>query len=245
MNVLANPRTERQQRTRNLIGAVASYGAGALARSLVGKGEKISRPMPSVAQVIRMSHEPKNADYQAFPSTSATGYNVTLLNGIVQGTSGTTRTGRQVMLEQLRVQLIFFPSQTASGDVVRVILVRDRETRGATPGLGDVLNVNTYGLTSVASSYNFDNVPSRFTILSDTVVALHPTIYVTSAALPNAVYVPLLIEKKLGTKTHYYNTTVGNVTDVDSGGIFMFILNVAAAFQTQYQVDSRVVFRDI
>jgi hypothetical protein len=245
LNMLANPRTDRQRRTRDLLGSVAAYGAGALTRKLAGPPSKAARA-PSVAQVIRMSHEPKNLDLSASSSTSTTAYSVTVLNNISQGVGGVNRTGRQVLLENLRIQLIFSANAaTETGDVVRIIIVKDKECRGVTPGLGDVLTNNTYGLSSIASSHNFDNVPSRFQIIYDEVVALHPTSYYGTVGYLNNPYYPVLINKKLGSKTHYYNTNAGNVTDIDSGGLFMFILNNSGSAQTTYQLDQRLVFRDI
>jgi hypothetical protein len=246
LNVLADLRTERQRRTRDLLASMAAYGLGSAGRYLTSAPSPARAGKGLVTQVVRMSHEPKNLDLSALTSTSVSAYSVTVLNNVSQGSGGINRTGRQVLIESLRVQLIFQPaSNNNAGDLVRVIIVRDKECRGVTPGLGDVLTNNTYGLSSLASSYNFDNVPSRFHMIHDELITLDPQSYFGVANYENYSFKPILINKKINAKTHFYNTNAGNVTDIDSGGIFMFVLNLSGSVQTEYQVDQRLIFRDL
>jgi hypothetical protein len=224
-------RTKRRANTRKRAKARASGG---------GSGG------PSMAQIVRMAHEVKNADLQASSTFSSTAYTPFLLNNINQGTGGTNRTGREIQLESIRLSFFFTLPSTSSGDIIRVIVAQDRETRGVAFGTADVLQNNTYGYQQILSSHNFDNVPSRFKILLDEVVPLNP-LTVTNAGVYQPVFTRKLYHIDLKGRAHYFNTTGNGVVDIDSGSIYMLLMNFnsTAGQQPNYNFDSRLVFRDV
>jgi len=247
MDIVMNPTTDRQRRTRNALGATAAYAAGVAARRLLGG--TIPRPVcqPSVAALVRATHEPKNLDISSTGGTfSTTAYTLNPLNLIVQGVTGNTRTGRQVRLESLRLSFNFQNQTAVSEDLIRVMVVYDKETRGTSPGSGDILQVNTFGLAQLNSSWNFDNVPTRFQILVDKVMSLTPTVSTSSTnAAWNSPDNHLLVNVKIGRQTHFYNTSAGTVADIDSGGLFLILMGKNGTSGSAYSYDSRLVFRDL
>jgi hypothetical protein len=202
--------------------------------------------MMSTSAVIRAAHEPKNYDTVTNYSLSTTAGTLLLLNDIVQGSGGTNRTGRQVHLEHLRLALTFYAQQNVSSEMVRYMVLLDKECRGAAPAIGDVLNNTTFGLISLLSSHNFDNVPTRFKILADEVIPIQPTVTVnaTNTAWNNPYYHRLL-HIKLKSVVHYYNTSVGTVADIDQNSMYLIVWGDQSVNATSLYVDSRLVFRDL
>jgi hypothetical protein len=197
-----------------------------------------------IQQIIRASHEPKNVDTYVNTGITANNYS-TLLNPISQGTSGNNRTGRQVINNRLELRLSFDSDPSSlQDDMVRILVVRDKESRGAAPSIADVLQVNTTPYYSVVSPYNFDNVPSRFQILVDDQVLVpnrtSPT--TTTSNLTRVVYNRLM---NLNFKTHYYNTNAGNITDIDDGAVYLFVLSTTVTKVSSVWIAARMIFRDL
>lgn len=247
MDIIMNPATDRQRRTRGVLGAAASYAAGVAARRLVGGVVPRPTRQPSVAALIRATHEPKNLDISSTGgSFSTTAYTLNPLNLILQGVTGNTRTGRQVRLESLRLSFNFQNQGTVSEDLIRVLVVYDKETRGTSPGSGDILQTNVFGLAQLNSAHNFDNVPTRFQVLADKVMSLTPTVTTNSTNTAwNSPDNHLIMNIKIGRNTHYYNTSAGTSADIDSGGLFLLLMGKNATTGSAYSYDSRLVFRDL
>jgi hypothetical protein len=202
---------------------------------------------PSVAQIVRASHEPKNwdstASQVAFPGSTTPV--IVLLNAIVQGVTGNDRTGRQVHMESLRLGLFFNANQSDNmDDLVRIMVVLDRECRGAQFTDADLWTNNSTTAGQIVSSYDFDNVPNRFTILHDEVILLAPTAY-NGTTLTQKRF-PVTINKSLKSrKVHYYNASAGTIADIDSGALFLVLQSLNTINPSQYSYDVRVVFRDV
>jgi len=202
---------------------------------------------PNVRKIIQASHERKNADLVVSGSTlSGTAYTPYLLNAINQGSAGNNRTGREVALESLRVSIELANAPANTGDLVRILIIEDHECRGVAAGTADVLTNNTFGVEQLLSSYNFDNVPTRFKILADRLYALTPTVSTSATnAAWNAPLVHDVIHVPLKGRTHYYNTTGNGISDIDSNSIYLLVMGQATANEADFSFDSRLVFRDL
>jgi len=247
MNMLMNPRNDRQRRTRDSLGAVAAYAAGSALRSMLNPS--VPRPVKhNVTQIIRASHELKNFDQTAVGVTiSGTAYNQYLLNPIAQGSGGSNRTGRKLRAEGIDARLILQKQTTATVDDVRIIIVRDAECRGSSLVLGDVLQVSTFGYAAMVSLLNFDSVPSRVHVLYDRTINLAASSIGNSGVTTWTGQDHVIdISVKQNQLCNYYNTSYGTVTDIESNAYYMFVLGTnASPNQTVLDYYLRFKFRDI
>ncbi len=94
------------------------------------------------------------------------------LNIVPQGTTESQRVGRKMIIRKIGIRfLLQFNSGTAeSAEVVRVIVVQDKQANGAAFGITDVLET--------ASEGSFNNLAnkSRFIILMDRYEAINKTV---------------------------------------------------------------------
>jgi hypothetical protein len=250
---------DRRQRLANTNAALgaAAYLTGSGTKSVYNRltGATLGVSAKSVenrlmSRVVRATHEPKNIDLAAstFALSITTTPNIILLNPIVQGTTGNNRTGREVVLDSLRLSLIFDQNTTAlSDDLIRVMLVVDRECRSASMGSADLISSNSSSALQVNSSVDFDNFPRRFRLLHDKVYLL--PVRGENANTSNTlsrILVPLQI--KLNQKVHYYNASnAGTIGDIDSGALTLIVwsYNATSGTVSSMSYDSRVVFRDL
>jgi hypothetical protein len=197
-----------------------------------------------VNRVIRAAHELKCVDNYTYFSLNTT-YSQTLLNGIGQGSAGTTRTGRIVKPESVEITLYANMVTTAlGGDVLRVIVYRDNECRGVAAGQADLLANNSSQFEAIISALNFDNVPTRFKILHDSLIVFNPSVAQTTTTVnPETVCKKLTLSP--GGPVHYYNTTGVTIADIDSGAIYLMVFGVNATNTSDLTVYSRFTFRDV
>jgi hypothetical protein len=210
------------------------------------RGTSVPRA-PSAARVILEAHEPKNLDLTGSGGLSTTTGQLTLLNPIIQGTTGNNRSGREIKLDHLRLNMTFTIAGQNDIDIVRYIVFLDKESRGTAPAVGDVVQNATFGIGAILSSHNFDNVPSRFKILADEIVILKPTVSVNST---NTVWQNdikhRLLHIPLKSLTHYYNASnAGTIADIDSNALYLVTWGQDATNPVIFAYDSRVVFRDL
>ncbi len=128
-------------------------------------GKQLYKDVRSLKRLINV--EFKFHDVQLSASAFTVAPIITQLSNIDQGDTASTRDGSQVKC--LSLQLSYFINQNASGviDVVRVLLVKDKQTNQAIYTIGDLLSDVTTG-DSIVSPYNRDN-RLRFTVLYDKV----------------------------------------------------------------------------
>lgn len=197
-----------------------------------------------IQQIIRASHEPKNLDTHLTSGITSNVYYL-LLNPTSQGTGGTNRTGRQVINQKLDLTFKFETDPSSlQDDVVRIVVARDKETRGSAPVLSDILqNVSTPDYNMV-TPYNFDNVPSRFQVLMDEVV-LVPNRTSPTTTTSNLTRVVVRRSVKLNFKTHFFNTNAGTIADIDDGAIVCWILSTTVTKVSSFWIGSRITFRDL
>ncbi len=145
---------------------------------------------------------------QAITDT-ASNTNLTLL---VQGDTTNTRDGSQVKFTSIRFSYFLKVNASSLNNLVRVMLVHDKQTNGAQASATDVLQDAT-PIDAITSAYNIDNV-SRFHILYDKVHAL-------SNGGTSAIH--RTIHKKLNLKVRY-DGNAGDVTDLSQDSIFLILV---------------------
>jgi hypothetical protein len=247
MDVLFNPQTDRQRRTRDAVGALAAYGAGSIGRRMFEGKPRTSRappPRATAAQVVRLSHELKNLSASVINASIAATYTPYPLNLVTQGTNANDRTGRRIRMERLLLTFDWVLNPSAPRDEYRVLVVYDKESRGSAPALSDVLTNTASTNASLISSYNQDNA-NRFVICFDkaehktATVCYHSADSFSAAARwSHAISVP--------PNVHFYNTSAGTIADVDSGSLYMFVIGLTpGGYYSSYSFDTQMYFRDI
>lgn len=209
----------------------------ALARHMYDPTFVYNPPIPSGApsglyNISSNSKEYKFVDTTLGTSNSPTlvgtapGTNFMLLNGLKLGTSAFSRIGNKITMKSLYWSLAFALSSSDADPgtdtninnvPVRMMIVYDKQTNGALPGLSDlVTNVtgvdnNTARAIDVNSPNNLNN-KDRFIVLAD-------KRFVLQTGGPSSRYIKKY--KKLSTAVAYKSgATVGDVSDITSGGLY-------------------------
>lgn len=171
--------------------------------------------------------------------TAATPPTPILLNGTITGANFVNRIGSKISMLNLHLRGIINGDSTVTKpeEMLRILIVYDRQTNKLAPILSDVLqnrdNANT-PTTTVSSEVNLDN-RDRFVILRDLQV-MTPYQQWTANALnseggvstQNALCINEFI-KLNGMVTTYSNVAnTGLVGDITTGSIIMFLIGTAS-----------------
>lgn len=155
---------------------------------------------------------------------------------IVQGDADNQRAGSKITLETLEVVIAMSFDATPApgleiGDFTRITVFQDKNGNGAYPNVADLYAFPANPLATVTSTWNFNNVPSRFRILKDRVYS--HDINGQSSRL-------FKMRHKFG-KTNSlctYLDNTGTATGAGANQIYIFITNYdggIAVNQIQYQ----------
>lgn len=134
------------------------------------KGTPVHQRLVAVGGAGTRYREKKNNDVDPGSLSPAPGVATfstpLLLNGIATGDDGTTRDGRKILTKSILVrwQLINDADETAGGNVVRIVLVYDKQANNAAPAVTDIFTEN-----NVLSTNNLNNA-DRFVILKDKLI---------------------------------------------------------------------------
>lgn len=174
---------------------------------------------------------------------------IRLLNGLFLGTSATTRIGQKIMIKSMQIKFqITGPdagnTPTLNSIWLRLMVVYDDQTNGATPALSDIIE-DASSSTVVLSPISMAN-SQRFRILYNKVC-------VVQSQLATSVEVPTFSDlwdetyQKLNLETHYSNSNAGDVTDIRKGGLFLVMVaftNATSANQPGVTYYSRIRYTD-
>jgi len=156
-------------------------------------------------------------------SASAT---IQLLNGLQLGTAAYQRIGNKIAMKSLYWSLAYANTATDSSPTtdtalvnipVRAMVVYDKQTNGALPVLGDLLSAfsglgNATARTIDVNSPNNLNNRDRFIVLMD-------KRFMLTSTGPSCRFIKKY--KRLNTSVTYKSgATVGDVTDITSGGLY-------------------------
>lgn len=158
------------------------------------------------------STEFKNIDVNGSTAIVAGSANavVTLLNGVAQGTTATTRLGRRITMRSLLVKADFNVGPTTTGaSPIRVLIVYDCQTNATAPTATDVCVVD-----QLNSPMNLSN-SRRFKTLVDEMIPCVGTAGPQSFAWNRYV--------KLNNAVEFNTGSAGTVGDIQTGSIYMLV----------------------
>lgn len=156
-------------------------------------------------------------------TVTATG-SVTLLDGVATGTDFTDRIGRKICLKSHYCRGVIFPEDTTtSNQLIRMLIVYDMQTNGATPAVTDVLKS-----ADPTSQLNLNN-RDRFRVLVDKQWVLAP---IDTTATQSYAGSPTIHQFKKYKKLNHevvYNGTTAAIGSIATGGLFMVLVGSNAA----------------
>lgn len=166
-----------------------------------------------VKKVLRKQIETKYHDIFGTLNQLAGTYSIQLLNGIAQGAGDFNRVGNECYITTLYCKLsITFPDST---NMVRTLIVWDRQPNGAVPATADLL---TYTADPVRSYLNPDS-KARFRVLYD-------KLHCGGANGPVAV----AVNKKFKVcKSTLFKGTADTIASIQTGALYLITMNDSAA----------------
>lgn len=158
------------------------------------------------------------------PLVNASGGVNYILNSTLQGTSSDQRVGNQIKETGLRIKGMIMQSSTTPIDVcscVRVIVVRDHDNKGLTPGISEILEFPA-GDPAIGSLVSWSN-RKRFSFLLDQVFPLQAQSSTASSAVACApVDIDLRGDAGLS-NTLTYSASSDSAASLQNGGIYCFM----------------------
>jgi hypothetical protein len=189
-------------------------------------GQQALRDLNTLRRFINteMHYNDVNASVSA-----TTTYSIILLNGLSLGDTATTRTGQSIKMDRCDLRFYIMADSTTILNLVRVIVVYDKQTNAASMTSADLL-VNT----NPNSPYTFGS-QSRFIPLYDENFALD---YNGSGIITKSV--------TLSANQHsIYNTgNAGTVADIVTGSLYLLVASKDLANPPSFTYFSRLWFVD-
>jgi len=210
-----------RRRSTPLRSAMVRYRAANVAyRGYIGMGRRF---------------EQKFKDLAITPNANTTGA-VSLLNGIQQGTTPSTRIGSVVMMTKLQLRMTAAVVPTTGVDQqVRILIVYDRQTNGA--ALTGALVLTNFDTTAFQLLENRD----RFIVLYDQTVNLN-----ASAESGSDKYITRELSLHLPAVFIAGAGTADTIADIKTGSLYFMTVGTEAAGATAATVDvgARLWFND-
>ncbi len=172
--------------------------------------------------------EAKFADVQTnFAPITTSGTIANIIPNIAQGTTESTRIGRRITITQINgvmhLTKLTTTTVSATSDVIRCMIILDKQTNGAAPATTDVLET--------ASFYSFNNLANkgRFRTLYDKRIALNCQAAAWNGATEDYSEQSKLFKyfKRCSIPIEYDGTT-GAITERKSNNIYVLIISALA-----------------
>lgn len=142
-----------------------------------------------------------------------------LLNGLANGNTASTRVGRKIHMTSLLIRgHVYLSSTSTGGGPVRILVVYDKQANAAAPSITDVLLDD-----NVDSPNNLSNRERFVTILDK---------FVDPISKEGEFARAFVLYKKIRLDTLFNENSSGNITDITSGSLYLFISqsgNIATA----------------
>lgn len=201
-------------------------------------------------------HETKTVDITQNTDLYSTTAVFNLLNGMTAGANIQNRLGREVYLKSCVLHWVI--KQTAFGtapaaDILRWMLVYDRQTNSATPVIADILTDVDQAGTASTNVLSFPSRSSkrRFKILRDVIRKVDAPGGVTAVQASQVATDFQSFSGKeyirLDGLSENFNTGVsGTVTDITDGALWLIVFGHNTAADSQYSLEwsARVNFHD-
>jgi len=208
-----------------------------------GRKRRSTAVQKVVKRALQYTNELKSIDFTVNFSSTALSNGINYIIPIVQGTTGSSRTGRQIRVSMIELNFtagvnVATGATAPNNDVYRFHVISDHQSNGAAPARTDIWTAVTYA----GYHKNTDNL-RRFTHLYDSGVKEVNQVMQASAA-GSFQYTHHNVRVPCDVLVSYYNSgNAGTIADCEKNGLFFIAgsLNSLVAFQGYV----RVWFRDI
>ncbi len=167
--------------------------------------------------------------------------NLTLLNGLPQGTDVSERDGNLITLKGLLLQVLFkTQAANAKSSIVRVTVVLDMQSNGNAMTAAEMWANSADG--AVVSTRNIDNL-KRFRVLADDLLQVQCHNATTTVGWHQAVYRRYFNNIK-GVKCHY-NQAAATIAAITSGALWLLVQSTddgAAGANLTFEYDDLLRF---
>lgn len=169
--------------------------------------------------------------------TFATG--MAAINLVPQGSTFYNRIGSKIVIKSIAIDCGVLAHSIAELNIVRYMIVYDRQPNGAYPALADILQDNAAGLTST-SGVNMQN-RSRFAILRDNYLEINP-------GSGEFKHLKLFVKPSGGLLCEF-GTTAGTIGDIKTGSILFLMftpisVNTTGPFASALSLKTRIRYDD-
>jgi len=189
--------------------------------------------------------EKKFSDVDVNQAVSSSG-SPFLMNGLSLGTSAETRVGQKIAIKSWELRLTAIGPQGAATPTVTSVYLRcmvlwDNQPNSVLAGASDILQDPT---ETVRSPINMGN-SHRFRILYDEVMPMGVQ-FTTGQVLPPNFQQWIKKYQKVNLEPRYTDTNNGDVTDIITGALILFLItdNAAAANNVTVNAWTRIRFYD-
>lgn len=199
---------------------------------------------------IQLSEELNHLDTLVATTIGTTAV-VTVLNSMAVGDTNITRDGNQIIMTSLQFRFIANNNVSAAAghsQMIRHLIVADRQPVGANPGIGDILD-NTVITNNLIAPYN-SNTQMRFKILYDRLSIVKPALVTgftpaTGATTTvNSVDLYTRRKRKMNRKA-LYNASTAGVGTIQTNALFSILVSDDNTNQPSVSVGYRLIFKDI
>lgn len=238
--------------------AVFRAGQAGVRRAAITKGLRMMNRQLAMAATTGKNFVEKKSVDTAIGATPGTTGTFWLLNGLQEGASVYQRVGRRVRMKSLhflaRLSINGTDRPQFQDDLIRIIVVYDRQPNGAAPVMADLLlDYSQSGATTTdaMSGLNTNNA-DRFRVLADirlplidtssnaTAVPVEP---VTASAICQDLELNINRFINLQGLEAHYKASTGAVGDLASGALFAFACNNNATTVCPYTLNARARLR--
>ncbi len=198
---------------RGTAGRAAGVSAAAKAKRAAGVAE--ARAKRAVRETMELKAFRSASGAVELTDTT----NLTLLNGLPQGTDVSERDGNLITLKGLMLHLLLKnQAANAMSSIVRVTVVLDQQANGAAMTAANMWANSADG--QVVTTRNIDNL-KRFRVLADDYLQLQCHNATTTASWHQAMYTRYFNNIK-GIKIHY-NAAVATIAEITSGALWLLV----------------------
>lgn len=204
-----------------------------------GIAATIARKGPAakaVVNAISSAGEWKFVDTSLALSNVSTTPTVTLLNGLISGSTATTRVGRKVAFRTFELKGYTQANAAALANVVRYAIVLDKQPNGALPAFTDI-----YDTVTPIALRNISN-KERFQVLWDSKLVNIVGGFVTGDFTECTQHVHEHFLKHL-VNTQYNAGVVGDITDITTNSLLFVAIGDQATGTTAASFTGRLRLR--
>lgn len=202
------------------------------------KPSTISQKLAKLEKQVKINQEEwKNIDASTSDAAIVVG-GVFLLNGIAPGDGYQNRDGRQITMQSIQLKFRAESDSTATGtnsrNAVRFLLAIDKQSNGAAPAVGDILDLTS--VSAIDAMRNLNN-RKRFKILMD-------RRYEMSTVGPANMVDEFYLKRTNLQEVTFNAGTAGTVADIVTGSLYILYCSDTTTTPPTIVLNSRVRFTE-